>query len=697
MVDEHGIQLLKDKVDQLNKQAWENRVNDSTHAHLLSKEAYGLAEGIDYTKGKAEGYRTFAFTLIRLSRHHEAIEYCEKARPLFESLDDLDGQASIYGYFGIIQRNLGDYAASLENLFKFLELSRQTGNKEAESLCCYHLGITYKYLGDNQTALDYLLRGLAEAQPQSITYWISKALSFKQIGLIYFDTGDYIKALDYYHQSLPLTQQTGDKWGEAGCLDNIGFLYFKLKDYDNALHFCSDALAICQVTDDKKGQSNALFHLGNIYQELGDDNKAAEFCNSCLTVRRDIGDKKGEAEILLFLAELYLGKHVAGQSSGQSLQLLNNALQIGTEIKAIDLLSKIHLVYYEASKHSKQYSEALSHLETHMALSKKINGEDIDQKIQNIEISYKAEQARKDAEIYRLRNIELAGLYEESKRQKEEIEIQKKIAEDSFIELQETQKQLVQKEKMASLGELTAGIAHEIQNPLNFVNNFAELNTELIFEMKDEIEKGNIAGVKTIANDIDINEQKIKHHGKRADAIVKAMLQHTRMTAGQKELTDINALADEYLRLGYHGLRAKDKSFNTTLQTDFNKNSGKINIVAQDIGRLLLNLYNNSFYAVTEKKNALGSMPGVYEPTVSVSTERVGDKIEIRVKDNGNGIPQKVLDKIFQPFFTTKPTGQGTGLGLSLSYDIIKAHGGEITVEAAENEGTEFKIILPVN
>ena len=228
----------------------------------------------------------------------------------------------------------------------------------------------------------------------------------------------------------------------------------------------------------------------------------------------------------------------------------------------------------------------------------------------------------------------------------------------SLENLKSTQAQLVQSEKMASLGELTAGIAHEIQNPLNFVNNFSEVNKELLVEMKDEIDKGNIDEAKTIANDVIDNEEKINHHGKRADAIVKGMLQHSRASTGQKEPTDINALADEYLRLSYHGLRAKDKSFNATMQTDFDESIGKINIIPQDIGRVILNLINNAFYAVTEKKKL---QPDNYEPTVSVITKKIGDKILISVKDNGNGIPQKVLDKIYQPFFTTKPTGQGNG------------------------------------
>ncbi|MCY7310049.1 MAG: HAMP domain-containing histidine kinase, partial [Chitinophagaceae bacterium] len=261
-------------------------------------------------------------------------------------------------------------------------------------------------------------------------------------------------------------------------------------------------------------------------------------------------------------------------------------------------------------------------------------------------------------------------------------------------------------------GELTAGIAHEIQNPLNFVNNFSEVSNELIEEMKDELKKGNYKVAEEIADDVKQNLEKINHHGKRAADIVKGMLQHSRSSSGIKEPTDINALCDEYLRLSYHGLRAKDKSFNATMKTDFDSSLGKINIIPQDIGRVVLNLLTNAFYVVDEKKKsphlrqtAEGEEP--YEPIVTVTTKRLGSpsvdggkpdsyRVEIRVTDNGNGIPQKVLDKIFQPFFTTKPTGQGTGLGLSLSYDIVtKGHGGELKVETREGEGSEFVIVLP--
>jgi two-component system NtrC family sensor kinase len=270
---------------------------------------------------------------------------------------------------------------------------------------------------------------------------------------------------------------------------------------------------------------------------------------------------------------------------------------------------------------------------------------------------------------------------------------QKEELQHTLDELKAAQTQLIHSEKMASLGELTAGIAHEIQNPLNFVNNFSEVSHELLEEMKTELEKGDSGEAKAIADDVKQNLEKIIYHGKRADAIVKGMLQHSRSSSGVKEPTDINALCDEYLRLSYHGLRAKDKTFNANFETKFEEGIGDINVMPQDIGRVILNLINNAFYAVTEKRKLNIEN---YEPTVIVSTKNLGNKIEIKVKDNGNGIPQAIRKKIFQPFFTTKPTGQGTGLGLSLSYDIVKAHGGEIKVETKEGEGTEFIIQLPV-
>jgi len=316
----------------------------------------------------------------------------------------------------------------------------------------------------------------------------------------------------------------------------------------------------------------------------------------------------------------------------------------------------------------------------------------------NKELEITAFKLDRTEKVKRTTAILLEETIEELEQKRKAIEETNAALTKSLDELKAAQAQLIQSEKMASLGELTAGIAHEIQNPLNFVNNFSEVSKELLDEMKTELDNGNINDAKEISADVIQNLEKILHHGKRADGIVKGMLQHSRTSGGQKVSTDINALADEYLRLAYHGLRAKDNFFNATLKTDFDDSLANINIIPQDIGRVILNLITNAFYAVTEKKKQQAE----YEPVVTITTKRLsslssdGDKFQIRVRDNGNGIPQKILDKIFQPFFTTKPTGQGTGLGLSLSYDIVKAHGGELKAETKEGGYAEFIITIPI-
>jgi len=320
-----------------------------------------------------------------------------------------------------------------------------------------------------------------------------------------------------------------------------------------------------------------------------------------------------------------------------------------------------------------------------------------------------ANNQKKTAERERLRWEEEAAAKRRIETQNAELERlvsartaeltrQKLALEETLAELQATQAQLVQSEKMASLGELTAGIAHEIQNPLNFVNNFSEVSVELVEELREEREKGKERDeglIDELLDDLRQNLEKITHHGKRADSIVKGMLQHSRASTGQKESTDLNALADEYLRLSYHGLRAKDKTFNAALLTDFDPLLGKLDVVPQDLGRVLLNLFNNAFHAVSEKKK---TAPDGYQPTITVTTKRHADEVEIRVTDNGTGIPQTLIQKIFQPFFTTKPTGQGTGLGLSLSYDIVtKGHGGRLTVDSTPGKSTTFVVTLPTD
>jgi signal transduction histidine kinase len=299
-----------------------------------------------------------------------------------------------------------------------------------------------------------------------------------------------------------------------------------------------------------------------------------------------------------------------------------------------------------------------------------------------------------------LLSLRIFSKWRERKLRLEKVKLEE-IVEERTKELKASQAQLIQSEKMASLGELTAGIAHEIQNPLNFVNNFSELNKELVLEASEELGKGDFEEAKAILKDIGENSEKINHHGKRADAIVKGMLEHSRANKSEKSLTNLNALAEEFLKLSYHGLRAKDKSFNADFKLNLDPTLPKVNVVASDIGRVILNLVNNAFYVVDEKAKS-GNAGPEYKPTVTVSSiysplsGGQGGSIAISVQDNGDGIPDSIKEKIFQPFFTTKPTGQGTGLGLSLSYDIVKAHGGELKVETMEAEWAEFIIILSI-
>jgi signal transduction histidine kinase len=418
------------------------------------------------------------------------------------------------------------------------------------------------------------------------------------------------------------------------------------------------------------------------------------------------GDPFGEQEVEIDFAQMYFNMKDFNNAEKYAISAYNGASETTNPHVMIDAAALLVKIYEPQNK-----LKAYSYLQTYLALKDSIFNKEKYNQIYKIDFEEKKKIAEKEKAAVMQLNKEkqkkfiliivllalMAAGFAFLTRQKQKANIllnkEKQKVEQTLKTLTSTQAQLIQSEKMASLGELTAGIAHEIQNPLNFVNNFSEVNKELLAEMNEEIENKNFDEVKALAKDITDNEEKIIFHGKRADAIVKGMLQHSRSTSSTKEPTDINKLADEYLRLAYHGLRAKDKSFNATLKTDFDNSIGNINIIPQDIGRVILNLITNAFYVVDEKKK-LGIEN--YEPTVSVTTKKVGDKVLISVKDNGNGIPQKILDKIFQPFFTTKPTGQGTGLGLSLSYDIVKAHGGELKLETKEGEGSEFIIQLPI-
>ena len=488
--------------------------------------------------------------------------------------------------------------------------------------------------------------------------------------------------------------------------------YLHLNKLDSALGYAESALRYGDMANFQKYRGESLSVIGRIYLRKGNPDESRKYFEEALRVAQQQNNAVEYGTTLLDMVQLFTKNGNSDSSlwyAGKGLQILSGANDPEGVISAYSSLVSIYKSRNELDSAFKYQSLAMQ------ANEQLDNAEKISQ-FKNIGFTEQERLQRLEIEKTEFKNrirtyVLLSGLagifiialllYRNNRQRRKAnnlLAAQKEEIQNTLSELKLTQQQLIQSEKMASLGELTAGIAHEIQNPLNFVNNFSEVNTELIDEAEEEIAKGNIGEAKSILNDIRDNEQKISHHGKRADSIVRGMLQHSRTSGGQKELTDINALCDEYLRLAYHGIRAKDKSFNPVpiaigIKTDFDLSVGNINIVPQDIGRVILNLINNAFYAVGEKAK-LRSALGGYEPRVIVSTKKINGKLEISVQDNGNGISQKIFNKIFQPFFTTKPTGQGTGLGLSLAYDIIKAHGGEIKVETKETEGSKFVVQL---
>jgi len=449
---------------------------------------------------------------------------------------------------------------------------------------------------------------------------------------------------------------------------HLGDIYKALRNDSMSLSYYHRSLNTCTINNNRTSLSRVCSRLSKYYIEAGNKDSALYYSLKNLAILKTLGMVAGvEINLGLGYENVYLSYKLSN--------LFDSAFKYqGLALVTKDSLSKVRIRNL-AEFQNLTYSEQL--------------------RLQNLE-KEKIVYQGKIRTYFLLSGIGvlllLAIIFYRNNRQKQKAKIK---IEQAYNNLKTTQQQLIQSEKMASLGELTAGIAHEIQNPLNFVNNFSEVGNELVAELKIKNEKLRIEDeeVNELLGDITQDLEKINFHGRRADAIVKGMLQHSRQTSGIKELTDINALADEYLRLAFHGLRAKDKEFSTEIKTEFDKSIGKINIIPQDIGRVVLNVITNAFYAVNEKKKLQGD---AYEPTVSLFTKKLGDTVKISVEDNGNGISQKVVDKIFQPFFTTKPTGQGTGLGLSLAYDIVKAHGGKIKVESKEGEGSEFIIVLPV-
>ncbi len=558
----------------------------------------------------------------------------------------------------------------------------------------------------------------------------------------YASIGDEIRSLELYQQSLEIFDRIGNDKGVVSALEGNALLYFLQSDYRQELHCHQRAEKIARKINSITQLVYILGNIGKTYLELGQldsartilneahglingtsistgikayiigqlgmlmtaEGKLAEartYLHQSLRLFKEDNDEMRIAENYTSLADSYARTNQLDSVlyyAEKALELgrtLHDSLSfIGPASEQLSMYYELKNNHREALRYHKMAKEANDGLNDSERVNK-LSALSFREKQRAQELSTAKKDYQNKIFLYSSMGafatcliVALGLFYNIKQKQKANSKIEK-----AYADLKSAQSQLIHSEKMASLGELTAGIAHEIQNPLNFVNNFSEVNTELMGELEEQANNGNLLEVKAIAKSIKENEQKIVHHGKRADAIVKGMLQHSRSNSGVRESTNINTLADEYLRLAFHGLKAKDKSFSATTKTDFDPNVSEIYIIPQEIGRVILNLITNAFYAVTEKKKQIPT----FEPTISVSTKRVGNKILVSVKDNGDGIPQPVLNKIFQPFFTTKPAGEGTGLGLSLSYDIVKAHGGELNVKTKEGDGAEFIIELPLS
>jgi signal transduction histidine kinase len=594
------------------------------------------------------------------------------------------------GEMGYALLNMGNYPRSLQSLLTGISIAENPNSEK-------------NILPVQFPATDDFTDRSVPARLQRLTK-LARILQYA--GILYANSGNYAKTLYYCKAAVPLAEQSNNLRVLSITYTTLGRTYLSLKKQDSALSCLQNAYDYAIKADYKRYVGSILLNMGRVYMAMGKQQAAKEYFQKGLIESAAHDYFRGVVASNLILADIYKQSGKADSS----LYYIQNGLTVAYSLNAPDLLLRSYTAladFYKKGGNSDstvKYQSLIIKINDSLFNSKQV------QQFQNIDFDAQQQQqeiqaAKKEYQNRLQKYLLLGGLAvillvvvflwrSNRHRQKSNaiLQRQNKEIEIAMTNLKATQSQLIQSEKMASLGELTAGIAHEIQNPLNFVNNFSEVNKELLVEMNEEIEKGNFNEVKAISKDVIDNEAKINHHGKRADAIVKGMLLHSRSSNGVKEPININALTDEYLRLAYHGLQAKDKSFNAALKTEYDATIGSIPGIPQDIGRVMLNLINNAFYAVTEKKKQIGDG---YEPVISVSTKKVNNKVEIRVKDNGNGIPQKVLDKIFQPFFTSKPTGQGTGLGLSLSYDIVKAHGGEIKVETKESEGAEFKVELP--
>jgi signal transduction histidine kinase len=653
------------------------------------KDALALANKIGFNSSLGDIYTSIGNDYYQQSKNYDALSYLQLALNAYRKMGDSLSVGKLHYFMGAIYQTVRKYDEAINDCFESIKEFEAIGDLGWQSQSYMLLSNLYIDGKNDTAALNNALFALKVIKESGKNDYLGNA--YAQVAYVHICYGRHHKAME--NELLALQQfknaQGVNHSNDIGTAqENIGYLYGRFAVEANAAghageanKYLDSALLNCRASLNLFERVNYVDGIASNYADLG-----------CIFTLRKEYDSAASC--------------------------LEKALQFATETKSDFGLRETYRYRVQLDTARGQFKQAFLDQQQFYAYSDTLANYEITNKLTERRVQYendrkesiiRALQARKDADAKRTRNLQygaivlfvlIAILLFINNRQKQR---SKGKIEKAYSELRSTQAQLIQSEKMASLGQLTAGIAHEIQNPLNFVNNFSEVNEELGQELRSELAVGNLQSAKEIADAIMHNSARINQHGKRADSIVKGMLQHSRTSSGQMELTDLNALADEYLRLAYHGLRAKDKStpaskigFNATIKTDYDESIGKINVIPQDLGRVLLNLYNNAFYAVNEKSKQ--NKPG-FEPSVTVSTKKTDNKhdnyrIKIRICDNGNGIPQNIIDKIYQPFFTTKPTGEGTGLGLSLAYDIVKAHGGKIMVDTIEGEGSEFIIEL---
>jgi two-component system NtrC family sensor kinase len=687
-------------------------------ADSLLNEALVMSRKINYPEGEAEILINQAYKSSGKGNKAAAFTLAEQALRLAEKMKNAKWTAWSLVAMGNIKSKTTENRQALSFYLKAAEIAKDVEDKKVlsniERITAGHYANS---LSDLPKAMEWNIKSLRTAE--AINCLRCMATVWVDLASLYTQMSDQENSLTYYQKAMDAYKQLGDTTAEKRLLNNIGERYRVMGKYPEAIKAYLEGISVSKNPFlIEMMESN----LSDVYVKTGDLPMAFRYAFSALGKAKELDDTEGVAWIKSILSRAYLKINKPDSALYYAREGLVAATQTGT----LEFIRDNYSALADGYAAKKDFENAYKFQNLYIIHRDSMLNSQVTNHSNLLQYNYNLQ--KKETEITTLNEQKkgqrylLFGAYTvlglivitaivlfRNNRQKQHaynlLSKQKAIIEDqrdqtnkALDELQLTQTQLVQSEKMASLGELTAGIAHEIQNPLNFVNNFSEINKELLDEMKEEIDKGNLEGATTLANAIIENEQKVNHHSKRAENIVKGMLQHSRASSGTKEPTDLNKLADEYLRLAYHGLRAKDKSFNATLKTNFDEKIVSVDIIPQDLGRVILNLITNAFYAVTEKlKVARATGNKGYEPTVTVSTKKAGNAVEISVADNGDGIPKKIVNKIFQPFFTTKPAGQGTGLGLSMSYDIVKqGHNGELKAETIEKEGTIFTIILPI-